>query len=130
MSEWMEYLYMQKPKPTNATGVPIQITVTDQTNITSIIATTTSTADGKFSILWTAPDEGKYTITATFLGSNSYYASHDSSALAISATSPQPTSTTTSTLQLTQPKHHQPLHQPLHQPSHQNQTALPKQKHS
>jgi outer membrane protein assembly factor BamB len=97
MSAWMEYLYMQKPQPTNATGVPIQITVTDQNNITSTITTTTSTANGKFSILWTAPDEGKYTITATFLGSNSYYASHDSSALAISATSPQPTSTTTST---------------------------------
>ena len=26
---WMEYVYMQKPKPTNVTGVPVSLDVVD-----------------------------------------------------------------------------------------------------
>ncbi len=98
MSAWMEYLYMQKPKPTNASGVPLQITATNQNGETINIDAVTSDIDGKYSLLWTAPAEGKYTIKATFSGSESYYASHDSTALAISVASTAPTGTPTSTI--------------------------------
>ena len=29
MSGWMQYVYMQQPEPTNATGVPVTISVVD-----------------------------------------------------------------------------------------------------
>ncbi len=95
MSAWMEYLYMQKPKPTNATGVPVHITATDANGVSVDVGTVTSSIDGKFSIMWTPPAEGMYTITASFSGSESYYASQDTAALAVSAASPVPDATST-----------------------------------
>ena len=75
MSDWMAYLYMQQPKPTNATGVPVTLSVFDPNNNTYAIGTTTSDVNGHFGLMWTPPVPGYYTITATFAGSNSYYGS-------------------------------------------------------
>jgi hypothetical protein len=97
MSKWMEYLYMQQPKPTNTTGVPVKLTAIDPNGNTQDIGTATSDTDGKYSLMWTPPVEGKYTITATFSGSDSYYASHESTALAVNAPSAQPTQAPTAT---------------------------------
>ena len=84
MSQWMEYLYMQKPKPTNATGVPVTLTALDPNNNTENIGTVTSDTNGNYKIAWTPPVSGVYTITATFAGSESYYTSSAETAIAVS----------------------------------------------
>ncbi len=99
MSAWMEYLHMQQPKPTNATGVPVTLSVLDQNNNTYVIGATASDADGNFGLAWTPPVPGLYKVTATFEGSNSYYSSHAatmvvvSTAPAASVVTPAPTQT-------------------------------------
>ncbi len=50
MSKWMEYVYMQQPKPENATGVPIRINAIDANNNYRTIGTTVSTTEGYFSL--------------------------------------------------------------------------------
>ena len=74
-SAWMEYVYMQQPKPTNTTGVPVAISVIDSNGNSRQIGTTTSNADGTFSLTWTPDISGAYTVTASFAGSESYYLS-------------------------------------------------------
>ena len=74
-SHWMEYVYQQQPLPTNATGVPVTISVTDANGNTYEIGTVTSDSSGMFSFNWTPIIPGDYTVVATFDGSNSYYGS-------------------------------------------------------
>jgi YD repeat-containing protein len=70
---WMEYLYEQQTKPTNATGVTIELDAIDPNGNLIHIGDTTSDSSGTFALPWTAPDvSGKYTILASFKGSNSY----------------------------------------------------------
>jgi hypothetical protein len=72
-SHWMEYVYQQQPLPTDATGVPITISVTDSNDNTYEIGTVTSDTSGTFALTWTPIISGDYTVVATFDGSNSYY---------------------------------------------------------
>ena len=75
MSPWMEYLYMQSPKPTNATGVPVTLSYVDPNNNYYVMGTTTSDAKGQYSYNFKPDIPGAYEITATFGGSNSYFTS-------------------------------------------------------
>ncbi len=75
MTQWMEYLYQQQPKPTNATGVKVTISVLDPNNNSYDVGTTTSDASGNYKLTFTPPVPGEYTIIATFAGSESYYSS-------------------------------------------------------
>jgi len=75
MSDWMEYLYMQQPKPTNATGVKVTISVIDPNGNCYDVGTTTSTIDGFYKLSFTPPVPGEYYVYATFEGSESYYSS-------------------------------------------------------
>jgi outer membrane protein assembly factor BamB len=75
MSHWMEYVYEQQPMPTNATGVPIVISVVDSNGNYRQIGTATSNTYGTFSLTWTPDIPGDYTIIASFAGSESYYPS-------------------------------------------------------
>ncbi len=100
MSTWMEYLYMQQPKPTTATGVPVHLTAIDPNGNTQEIDTVTSDVNGHFGLMYTPPVPGYYTITATFAGSNSYYSSSAETGIGVSAApaaSVTPTSTPTTT---------------------------------
>jgi hypothetical protein len=92
MSQWMEYVYMQKPKPTNVTGVPVNFDVIDSNGNFRQIGSTTSDADGFYSFNWTPDIEGKYTVIATFQGSESYWPSHAETAFVVNAATPTPTS--------------------------------------
>ena len=74
-SAWMEYVYMQQPRPTNATGVPVSINVVDSNGNYRTIGTTTSDGSGRFTLTWTPDISGDYTVIASFAGSESYYAS-------------------------------------------------------
>jgi outer membrane protein assembly factor BamB len=95
MGSWMAYLYMQKPKPQDATGVTVKLTAVDPNGNSQDIGTTTTDANGKYGIMWTPPVEGVYHITAMFEGSNSYWGSEDSTYMAVgSAAAPQPTTST------------------------------------
>jgi hypothetical protein len=87
-SAWMEYVYMQKPQPKNATGVPVSIDVLDSNGNYRNIGTTTSDANGAFSLQWTPDITGKYTVIATFAGSESYWGSHSETSFAVDAATP------------------------------------------
>ena len=75
MTQWMEYVYMQQPEPTNVTGVPVTLSVIDANGNYRQIGTTTTNSQGTFGFTWTPDIPGAYTVTATFAGTQSYYGS-------------------------------------------------------
>jgi len=83
MSKWMEYLYQQQVKPKDAKGVEVVLTTLDPNNNSYEIGRTTSDESGLYSIMWEPPVPGKYTIIATFEGSNSYYGSYAKTAMGV-----------------------------------------------
>jgi hypothetical protein len=95
MGDWMEYVYMQKPHPANATGVEVTLDALDPNGNFVHIGTTTSDTSGLYSFAWETPDvPGKYTIIATFAGSGAYYASYAETAAVVTeapaAVTPEP----------------------------------------
>lgn len=76
MTAWMEYLYIQKPMPTNAKGVQVKISVIGSDGVEQILGTATSDASGNFGFAWTPQTQGQYQIKATFEGTESYGNSH------------------------------------------------------
>ena len=95
MSAWMDYVYMQKPRPTDTTGVPVTIYVMDSNNNYYKIGNTTSDANGCFSYQWTPDITGKYTVVASFDGSQSYWPSHAETAFTVDSAAPTQTPTAT-----------------------------------
>ena len=94
MSAWMEYLYMQKPKPTNASGVQLYLTAIDPNGNWQEIGNAITDTNGNFGITWTPPVEGTYKITSTFSGTESYWGSDAATYIAVNvAPSPSPTAT-------------------------------------
>ena len=99
MSAWMKYVYMQKPKPTDVTGVSVTIGVTDSNGNYRNIGTATTDASGTFGFSWLPDIPGMYTVVASFAGSNSYYGSSDQTYF--TATDLAPTAAPTATAQST-----------------------------
>ena len=96
-SAWMEYVYMQKPRPTDTVGVLITISVVDANGNYRNIGTTTSDTSGMFTFTWKPDIEGSYKVIATFAGSESYYPSNAETSFTVdpAATTPAPTQTAT-----------------------------------
>ena len=69
MSAWMEYLHKQMPKPTNATGVTVDLIALDPNGNMVYIGQATSNIDGTFGFSWAPEVPGLYQITAIFAGS-------------------------------------------------------------
>jgi outer membrane protein assembly factor BamB len=90
MGDWMAYVYMQKPRPTDVIGVPVTISVVDANGNYRDIGTTTSDADGFFAFNWTPDISGQYTVYASFAGSESYWPSHAVTSFAVDAAAPTP----------------------------------------
>jgi signal transduction histidine kinase len=88
MSEWMNYMHMQKDMPANVRGVPVILTATAPDGSAINIGQTTSDGYGYFQFLWTPPSTGNYKIQATFAGSESYWSSTAQTGLSVSAASP------------------------------------------
>jgi hypothetical protein len=86
MDAWMEYLYMQQAFPSSAQGVEVVLSVLDANNNYREIGTTTSNSDGFFSFNWQPDIEGKFTVYASFDGSDSYYPSHAVAAFQVDST--------------------------------------------
>ncbi|MCX8151104.1 MAG: PQQ-binding-like beta-propeller repeat protein [Candidatus Bathyarchaeota archaeon] len=95
MSAFMEFLYMQKPCPANAKGVPVKLTAIDANGNAINIGTTTSDASGLYAMTWTPPSAGMYKIVATFEGSGSYWPSSAETAISVSPAQATPTPTPT-----------------------------------
>jgi hypothetical protein len=101
MGDWMNYIHMQKPKPTDVTGVEVHLTAIDPNGNSQDIGTAISNDLGNYAIPWTPPVEGVYIVTATFEGSNSYYPSEagtsfvvsEAAAAVVTPTPPAPTPT-------------------------------------
>ncbi len=93
MSAWMEYLYMQQPKPDNATGVPVTLSYIDPNNNIYTIGTTTSDMTGQYSYTFAPDVPGTYKVIATFDGTDSYYSSSAQTIMSFEqpATTTQPT---------------------------------------
>jgi hypothetical protein len=87
-SAWMDYVYMQKPRPTDVTGVPVSIYAIDSNGNNRNIGETTSDANGFYSFQWTPDIPGKFTVIATFAGSESYWPSHAETAFAVDEAAP------------------------------------------
>ena len=75
MQSWMEYMFKQQPKPTNATGVPVSLDTIDPNGNYVHIGDTTSDINGNYGFDWKPQVPGTYQIVATFKGSTSYGAS-------------------------------------------------------
>jgi outer membrane protein assembly factor BamB len=95
MTPFMEAVYEQQPMPTNVTGVPVTIAVTDSNGNHYDIGTTTTTPSGFYSLTWTPTIPGNFAVTATFAGTQSYYGSSAQTAFYASspAATPAPTAT-------------------------------------
>jgi outer membrane protein assembly factor BamB len=91
MTGWMEFVYMQQPCPTTVTGVDVTLDALDPNGNFVHLGTATSDGSGFFSYAWPTPDiPGKYTIVATFAGSESYYPSNQETACFVSEAAPTP----------------------------------------
>jgi hypothetical protein len=96
MSAWMEYVYKQQPCPANVTGVEVVVEVLDPNTNYYEVGRTTSDASGFYSATFTPEVPGKYTIVATFKGSESYYSSYAETAIDVleaPVPTPEPTPT-------------------------------------
>jgi outer membrane protein assembly factor BamB len=74
-SQWMEYVYMQQPKPTNFTGVPVTISVLDSNGNYRTLGNVTTDSSGMFTLTWKPDIPANFTVYANFAGSNSYWPS-------------------------------------------------------
>jgi outer membrane protein assembly factor BamB len=83
MSAWMEYVYKQQAKPTDAVGVTVKLSAYDPNGNYQDIGTTTSDQHGSFGMSWTPPVPGDYYIKAEFEGSNSYFGSSDTTYMTV-----------------------------------------------
>ncbi len=62
---------------------PVSVYVIDSNGNYRNIGNTTSDASGSYSLQWTPDITGKYTVVATFAGSNSYYGSSAETSFAV-----------------------------------------------
>ena len=88
MSAWMEYVYMKQPKPTDAKGVEVVLSVLDPNNNYYEVGRTTSDASGMFKKSFIPEVPGEYTIIATFAGSKSYWQSSAESSFVVDEAPP------------------------------------------
>jgi hypothetical protein len=93
MTQWMGYVYQQQAEPTDFTGVPVTVSVTDSNGNHYNIGTATTNENGFYSLAWTPIIPGNYTVTATFAGTDGYWPS--SATAAFYASSPAPTAAPT-----------------------------------
>jgi len=93
MTDWMAYVYQQKPLPTNFKGVEVTLNVVDSNGNYRNIGTATTDSSGVYSLKWIPDIEGKYTVIATFKGNNGYWPSSAETVFAVdpAAATPAPT---------------------------------------
>jgi hypothetical protein len=88
MKDWMGYVYQQKPLPTNFKGVDITIDVLDSNGNYRNIGTATTDTTGYYSFSWMPDIPGKFTVIATFAGTNSYWPSYSETSFMVDNAAP------------------------------------------
>jgi len=83
MKDWMGYVYQQKAKPANFIGVTVTLSVLDSNGNYYDIGMGTTDTNGFFSYEWTPQIPGKFTVFATFAGTNSYWPSQAETAFIV-----------------------------------------------
>jgi hypothetical protein len=96
MDEWMEYIFHDRPKPTNATGVPVTLHAIDPNGNYIPIGTVTTDLTGVYGLKFTPQVLGTYQIVANFDGTNSYGPSAAQTYMAIGEAQATPVPTATS----------------------------------
>jgi hypothetical protein len=99
MTDWMGYVYQQKPMPTNFTGVTVNVNVIDANGNYRSIGNATTDATGAYSLIWTPDIPGSYQVTANFAGTQGYWPSTATTAFTVmeaAAATAAPTPTPTS----------------------------------
>jgi hypothetical protein len=94
MSDWMLYVYKQFPRPADATGVEVVISVHDPNDNYYEVGTATADANGFFKLVFEPEVPGEYKVIATFEGSKAYYGSSSETAVFVDeapAPTPEPT---------------------------------------
>jgi len=76
MTDWMGYVYQQRPLPTDFAGVRVSIDVIDSNGNYRNIGTATTDSSGTYRLTWTPDISGDYTVIATFAGTNGYWPSY------------------------------------------------------
>jgi hypothetical protein len=74
-SDWMLHVYKQFELPADVVGVKVIVSVFDSNNNYYEVGRATSDENGYYSVTFTPPVPGKYTIYAKFDGSDAYYGS-------------------------------------------------------
>jgi len=90
MSDWMACVYMQFPRPTDVKGVWVTFDVISPSGEWKHIGGTHTDSSGMYSIPWTPPSEGLWTIVITFPGSESYWPSYAETSVLVTAAPPPP----------------------------------------
>jgi len=96
MSTQMEYLHLQMPitglwGDETITGVPVKLTaISEDLDVIDLGAVTTNGYYGTFSHAWTPPEEGVYTIMASFNGDDSYGSSTAATAVSVGPAPEEP----------------------------------------
>ncbi len=112
MDAWMEYMYHQRPLPTDVKGVPVKITAIDPNGNLQNIGTAVSDKNGNYGIMWTPPVPGIYHIKATFEGSASYGSSDASTFFGVNEAAGSPQVTPTPVTPTMTPPAHTPTQTP------------------
>ena len=87
---------MQQPKPADANGVEVILSVLDPNNNVYEIGRTISDIDGSYGLIWEPEVPGKYKVIASFEGSESYWGSNADTYLGVNEAQqpiPDPTPT-------------------------------------
>jgi hypothetical protein len=92
MTDFMQYVYMQYPRPASTTGVDVTISVFDPNNNLYEVARATSDENGFYKCTFTPEVSGDYTIVASFAGTKSYWGSNAETAITVDD-APQATTT-------------------------------------
>jgi outer membrane protein assembly factor BamB len=94
MMEWMGYVYQQKPRPTDVTGVEVVISVLDPNNNCYEVARATSDENGMYSATFIPEVPGEYKLYASFEGTEGYWPSQAETAINVEeapVATPEPT---------------------------------------
>jgi len=83
MTDWMSYVYQQKPLPTDVAGVEVTLSVIDSNSNCYDIGTVTTDARGFFHYTWTPEIPGDFAVFATFGGTNGYWPSQAETAFTV-----------------------------------------------
>ncbi len=93
MTDWMGYVYQQKPLPSNASGVTVTLAVVDSNGNYRTIGETATDLTGTYSYQWTPDISGQYLLYASFAGTNGYWRSSAETSFGVDAVTAHPTST-------------------------------------